>query len=107
MAKAKTKTKNGADRSDTQYMPGVGPEKNQRVHDAAKRYMRLRDKRIAANVEEKEAHDTLLGVMTEEKLEYYKYQDIEVAIDAKKKCKVAKPDPEGGSGDSDDDAGEE
>lgn len=91
---AKKKSAGGADRPDTAYIPGTEPEKNERVHAAAKRYMKLRDKRMAANVEEKESHDTLLGIMTEEGLEYYKYQDIEVAIDAKKKCKVAKPDPE-------------
>lgn len=76
-------------REDQQYIDGIGPTKNNRVHAAAKRYATLRDARIAANKEEKESHDTLLGTMMEEGLEVYDFKDVHVAIDATKKCKVS------------------
>ena len=69
-------------------MPGQEPVKNDRVHRAAKRYAKLRDERMAANEEEKAAHNTLLGIMKEEGLEVYEYGDLMVAIDAQEKVKV-------------------
>jgi hypothetical protein len=75
-------------REDQQYMPGMEPKKNNKVDAAARRYVRLRDARIAANKEEKEAHDTLLGTMSEEGFDSYDFKDLHVAIDKKQKCKV-------------------
>lgn len=71
MAKAKQA------REDQGYIPSIAPEKNDKVHAAAKRYAKLRDARIAAGKEEKASHDTLLGTM------------VEQGIDATKKCKVS------------------
>lgn len=72
-----------------EFLPGQEPKKNNRVHKAALRYAELRDARIAANAEEKDAHDTLLHTMLEEGLEIYEYGDLKVAIDNKRKCKVS------------------
>lgn len=82
MAKAKQA------REDQSYIPGTAPEKNDKVHAAAKRYAKLRDARIAANKEEKDSHDTLLGTMVEQGIDVYDFKDVHVAIDATKKCKV-------------------
>ena len=76
------------DPREQQHLPGQEPVKNDRVHRAAKRYAKLRDERMAANEEEKAAHNTLLGIMKEEGLEVYEYGDLTVAIDAQEKCKV-------------------
>ena len=72
-----------------EFLPGQEPKKNNRVHKAALRYAELRDARIAANEEEKDAHDTLLHTMLEEGLESYEYGDLKVFIDNKRKCKVS------------------
>jgi len=68
--------------------PDFKPVKNARVHKAAKRYYCLMLERKAAGDEEKAAHDTLLNTMMEEGLETYEYQDLKVAVDTSKKCKV-------------------
>lgn len=84
MAKART---NG----EQEFIPGTEPEKNDRIHKAAKRYAKLRDARQAAGKEEKDSHDTLLATMTEENVSHYTYGDIDVAIDNRRKCKVTNP----------------
>ncbi len=71
-----------------EYIPGTEPEKNTRVHNAAKRYAKVRDERITANKVEKDAHETLLGTMLEEGLEHYEFKDVCVNIDVGRKCKV-------------------
>jgi hypothetical protein len=71
------------------YLPGTEPVKNKKVHPKALHYAAMRDDRIAANVAEKEAHDTLLAAMLEEGLEDYQYGDLKVHVDNKKKCKVS------------------
>lgn len=76
-------------KGEQEYLPGTAPTRNKRVHRLAVRYAELRDARMAANKEEKEAHDTLLYAMIEEGLSAYEYGDITVTIDDKKKCKVA------------------
>lgn len=73
---------------EEEYLPGMEPKKNPKIHPKAMRYAKLRDERIAANEAEKEAHDTLLFVMLEEGVTHYKYGTLEVSIDEKKKCKV-------------------
>ena len=64
------------------------PKINKAVHAAAMRYARRRDERIAANKEEKDAHNSLLNTMKEEGLTSYSYQDVEIHIDSQEKCKV-------------------
>ena len=73
---------------DKDFLPGMAPRKNQRVHTAALRYVKARDERIALNVTEKEAHQSLLIKMKEEGLEDYIYGDLEVHVDNREKCKV-------------------
>jgi hypothetical protein len=75
-------------RSEQQFIEGTAPEKNEVVHRAAKRYVKERDARIAANKAEKEAHDYLLDKMIEEGLDSYEYGDLKVFVDNKRKCKV-------------------
>lgn len=82
MAKVKRK------RSEQQFMPGTEPVKNPRVHKAAVRYVEERDARIAANKEEKAAHDTLLAIMREEGLESYEYGNLKIWVDGSYKVKV-------------------
>lgn len=101
MAKKKTQTGNSkrkADRKDTEYLPGAGPEYNAPVHQAAERYAKRRDERMAANKEETAAHDTLLEVMTEQGITSYSYKGVEAHIDNTKKVKV-KLASEGGASD--------
>lgn len=93
MAKTKERV-----RSEQQYIEGTAPEKNERVHRAARRYIKERDIRILANAAEKEAHDHLLAVMTELGLDSYEYGDIKVFVDAKKKCKVTTEAASNGDG---------
>ena len=64
------------------------PVKNKKIHPKALRYVDVRDARIAANKEEKEAHNTLLAAMLEEGLEDYEYGELKVHVDNKRKCKV-------------------
>ena len=75
--------------AEQEYLPGTAPEKNDRVHRAARRYAKLRDARMDANEQEKSAHTTLLETMIEEHLESYEYGDVSVHIDSTRKCKVA------------------
>lgn len=90
MAKKRTAAKPRSRKTKTRqdYIPGMEPIKNEKVHPLAIRYADRRDERIAANLEEKEAHDTLLAEMLEEGLTSYKYGDLEVHIDRKHKVKV-------------------
>lgn len=92
MAKARIKRK----RSEQTHFEGTGPVKNERVHRAAKRYVEERDARIAANKEEKAAHDSLLAIMREEGLESYEYGNLSLHIDGtfKVKAKLSKADGE-------------
>ena len=75
-------------RSEQMFIAGTAPEKNEVVHRAARRYVKERDARIAANKAEKEAHDHLLEKMLEQGLDSYEYGDLHVFVDNKRKCKV-------------------
>lgn len=87
MAKKKTEAEIEAT-PEQGHFDGMAPEKNRKVHAAARRYVARRNERIAANAEEKDAHDSLLIAMHDEGLTNYVYDDIEVHIDAHEKCKV-------------------
>lgn len=73
------------------FLPGTEPQKNKRVHPLAENYAGLRDARIAANREEKDAHDALLNAMQEEGIDSYEYGDLKVVVNNRKKCKVMTP----------------
>lgn len=79
------KKKTNGDQPD---IPGMETPKNQKVHNAAVRYADRRDERIAASVEEKDSHKSLLEIMDQEGVTSYKYRGIEVHIDALRKAKV-------------------
>jgi hypothetical protein len=87
---AKTRT---AD--DQPSLNGMEDVKNPRVHRAALRYVRERDKRMTMTQEEKAAHNSLLDIMKQEGLTSYKYGDLEVNIDSTEKVKVKKASAEG------------
>lgn len=84
---------------DQQEIPGAEQqaERIPAVHNAARRYMRERDARIAANAKEKDAHEHLLAKMTEHNLTQYVYGGIEVYVDSSRKCKVSGPEKDGDS----------
>lgn len=75
-------------RLDQPEIPGTETPKNQKVHNAAVRYAKRRDERMAANEEEKAAQDTLVRIMHEEGLTSYCYKGLEVHVDTTKKAKV-------------------
>lgn len=74
--------------ADQPQIPGTETPKNEKVHKAAIRYADRRDERIAANVEEKAAHTSLLEIMDQQGVTSYTYRGIEVHIDATRKAKV-------------------
>lgn len=75
-------------RSEQGYLPGTEPVRNKKVHPRAKDYQEKRDAKIAANKEEKEAHDNLLDAMVSEDLEVYEYGNLRVTVNNKQKCSV-------------------
>ncbi len=81
---------------DQEFLPaeGMAPVRNPKIHKKALAYATRRDARIAANKEEKDAHDTLLAAMLEEGIEDYVYGDLKVHVDLHRKCKVSS-EPEG------------
>lgn len=75
-------------RLDQPQIPGTETPKNQKVHNAAVRYAKRRDERMAANEEEKAAHEALLTIMHTEGLTSYTYRGLEVHLDTSEKAKV-------------------
>lgn len=73
---------------DQQQIPELETPKNKKVHDAAIRYMKRRDERMAKNKEEKDAHTSLLEIMDQQGLTSYVHGDLEVHIDSNRKVKV-------------------
>lgn len=69
-------------------IPDLAPKRIDKIHKAAKRYAVARDKRMACNADEKEAHSFLLDTMTELGLDHYEYGDVSVFVDRQTKCKV-------------------
>ena len=84
---AKKKARSPAN-GEQQLIPELAPVRIEKIHRAAKRYATERDGRIAANKEEKDAHEHLLDVMKEHGLMQYEYGDLKVFVDEKVKCKV-------------------
>ena len=80
--------KNKPLRSDQPGIDGLGDPYNAVVSAAAKRYAKRRDERMAANEEEKSAHETLLDKMKEAGLTSYCYKGLEVHLDTTEKAKV-------------------
>lgn len=82
-----------------QFIPGLEPEKNERVHNAACSLALAERERKAWTSTSKEAHEFLLRVMEEEGLDAYEYGDVFVRINKTSKAKavVAKSDDEDGA----------
>lgn len=80
----------------------LAPRKIPAIHSAAKRYAERRDERMAANKEEKEAHETLLEKMRENGLDNYEYGDLTVHVDKTTKCKVKVGTEPSANGDGED-----
>ena len=80
-------------RDEQGFLADLGPVRNDRVHAAAVNYAELRDGRIAAGREEKDAQDTLLAIMAEEGVEFYEYDGLKVSINLKKKAVVSTEKP--------------
>jgi hypothetical protein len=66
-----TKTKAPKEHPDQQHMPGLEPERNVRIHGAAKAYKKVRDARMTASAAEKVGKDKLIEVMKEEGMDVY------------------------------------
>jgi hypothetical protein len=74
--------------ADQPQIPGTETPHNKKVHAAAVRYADRRDERIAANVEEKDAHKSLLEIMDAAGISSYVYNGLEIHIDQSRKAKV-------------------
>ena len=80
---------------DQEHLPGAEPAPRiASIINAAKRYIRDRDARVAANKVEKEAKDHLMSAMQREGLTNYEYGGIAVFIDTKNDVKVTSPTSE-------------
>lgn len=89
MAKKKPAPKRGRQKGEQQHIPGVGPEKNKRVHPLAVDYVRKRDHRMELTKEEKAAQILLIDAMHDEGLQIYEYGDVSVELQSKgEKVKV-------------------
>lgn len=71
-----------------QFIPGMAPAKNDRVHPKAVLYVKERDRRIAAGKDEKAAHTDLLEAMLTEGIESYEYGGLTVTVQANRKVKA-------------------
>jgi len=63
-----------------EFLPGTAPEKNERVHKAAIRYLELQAERIEALDAEVKAKESCDLIMKDEGLEHYAYGDIRVDL---------------------------
>ena len=74
----------------------LGPVRHPVIHPKAIEYVRLRNARMAAGREEKEAHTDLLNTMLEEGVQVYQYGGVTVNVqnNPKVKATVAGTDPE-------------
>lgn len=68
---AKAKERPARSHPDQQHIEGLEPERNKRVHDAARAYRKVRDARMAATKSEVAGKDKLIEVMKEEGCEVY------------------------------------
>lgn len=56
-----------------EYLPGTGPDKNERVHKAGMILLDLQGKEKLAKKEFKDQHERVLQIMRDEKLPRYVY----------------------------------
>ena len=89
--KTKTKKKKAkvrAKRTARQFLPGMEPVKNDKVHKAAMFYADVRDDRMALTKQEVDAMAVLVDAMEAADLRAYAYGDVSVEMTTKNKVKV-------------------
>jgi hypothetical protein len=74
MAKAKSK------RAKQENLPGMEQREIRALQNAAHEYAEVRDQRMELTADEVKLKGKLLGLMKENKLEKYKYQDVEIRV---------------------------
>lgn len=81
---------------DQQHFEGTEPERNERVHAAARAYRKVRDTRIKASAAEKIGKQTLIDTMKEEGIAVYVDPDgYTVTVDTKQNVHLSDSDDEG------------
>lgn len=73
---------------EQQHFEGLAPERNPKVHKAALVFMDLKDDAKLASKKAKEAGETLVRVMHEQKVTAYEYDKLKVRLDSKDTAKV-------------------
>ena len=73
-----------------EHLPGMAPEKNQKVHKQALLFMQLKDEAKLAAKKAKEAGAQLIFIMQDQKVDHYVYGDLDVSIDSKSTAKAKK-----------------
>lgn len=89
MAKAKAKRPK-TKRPKQEFIPGTAPPSIPEIDAAAETYVDARDERSNLSIEEKEAHDNLLGKMKEHNLDRYEFDGRVVTRIGVEKCAVKK-----------------
>lgn len=72
--------------------PEMEPPHFEAIDDAAGTFVERRDARMRQLEAETEAHDALLALMKEHKLETYEYDGLVVTLSHKDRCKVRRKD---------------
>jgi len=73
-----------------EYLPGLAPEKNPKVHKQALLFMQAKDEAKLAAKKAKEAGAQLVFIMHDQKVDHYCYGDLDVKIDLKSTAKAKK-----------------
>lgn len=84
----KKKAKVRAKRTRAQFLPGMAPVKNDKVHKAAMSYADMRDERMGLIRAEVEAMAVLVDAMETAGIKSYAYGDVSVEMTTKNKVKV-------------------
>lgn len=87
---AKKPNTRGRKKGQQTHIPGVGPEKNEAIHELAVDYVRARDARMDMLKQEVELKGRLTDAMHSEKLKAYEFDDIAVSLTSKEDLKVKK-----------------
>lgn len=79
-----------AKKSVQEFLPGLAPEKNPKVHKQALLFMQAKDEAKLAAKKAKEAGAQLVFIMHDQKVDHYAYGDLDVKIDLKSTAKAKK-----------------
>jgi len=76
--------------ANQQRLPGTGDASIPEIEDAARIYVKFRDKRMKLLTDEVEARETLLRIMKDKRRKRYDYDGLEVqVVEGKEKVKVS------------------